>query len=112
MNKRHLYPKNWLKLRVMILIRDGFCCTICGIHESKITDRKGKQRSLHVMHLDGNTFNNKYTLTGEVFNNPLNNLASGCPFCHYIYDLHHNKPPVFSKKENHQIIDMNMKPIQ
>lgn len=91
MNKRYLYPKGWEKIRVIIRVRDNFTCTICGIHESKLVSKNGKPLTLHCMHLDGNTFNNKYVLVGEIFNNPDNNLASGCPFCHKLYDRqHHN----------------------
>jgi len=111
MNKRYLYPKDWNILRVKILIRDKFCCTICGIEEVKILSYKGTHRSLHVMHIDGNTKNNKYVLEGELFNNPDNNLASGCPECHKLFDRIHNSPPVYRKKENHVMLDMSLSKI-
>jgi 5-methylcytosine-specific restriction endonuclease McrA len=106
MNKRHLYPKNWQSLRLMVIIRDKFCCTICGIHQDKIVSKKGKLIGLHVMHLDGNTFNNAFSPSDPVFNNPNNNLASGCPSCHKMYDKLHNNQEHISKKENHQVIDL------
>lgn len=107
MNNRSKYPKNWEQLRLLIKIRDQFCCTICGRKESVLISKKGKSCSLHVMHLDGNTFNNVYTVEGNIFNNVDNNLASGCPECHRIYDQRHNKNSVYIVKQNHQIVDMN-----
>lgn len=107
MNKRYLYPKNWNSLRCMIIIRDKFCCTICGKYESTLVSKKGKKLSLHVMHLDGNTFNNKYVLDGPVFNNPNNNLASGCPNCHRIYDLNSNNQVHTKIKIANVVVDLS-----
>lgn len=91
MNKRYLYPKGWEKIRVEIRVRDKYCCTICGREEKTLVSKKGKPLTLHCMHIDGNTYNNKFVLVGPVFNNPDNNLASGCPECHKMFDrLHHN----------------------
>jgi 5-methylcytosine-specific restriction endonuclease McrA len=108
MNKRYKYPKNWNALRTIIIIRDKFSCSICGIKESHILSIKGLKRSLHVMHLDGNTYNNQYVLEGELFNNPNNNLASGCPECHKLYDRQWNGTIIVKYKKNHQIVDLTM----
>lgn len=107
MNKRHLYPKNWNSLKLIIRIRDRFSCQICGKKESEIYSKKGKKLSLHVMHLDGNTFNNKYVASGSLFNNVENNLVSGCPSCHRLYDRRNGIPENYTKKQNHQIIDLS-----
>jgi 5-methylcytosine-specific restriction endonuclease McrA len=108
MRNRWKYPKNWQQLRVIIIIRDKFCCTICGIHESKIKDAKGRRRSLHVMHLDGNTMNNKYTEDKNYFNNPDNNLASGCPKCHKLYDTQYNTSYKSNPKFKAEVVGFNM----
>lgn len=108
MNNRNKYPKNWEQIRLVILLRDQFCCCLCGIHQSNIVNSKGKFASLHVMHLDGNSFNNVFVLNGNVFNNSDNNLASGCPTCHRIYDRQFGYDHWVNKKQNHQIVDMSM----
>lgn len=108
MNNRKQYPKNWEQLRVLIKLRDEYKCTICGKKESELRTKKGKPTSLHVMHLDGDSFNNEYTVDGIIFNNPYNNLASGCPDCHRLYDRRNNVNSKYVVKENHQIVDMNM----
>lgn len=108
MNNRYKYPKNWEQLRVLILIRDKFICQICSIHQSKLLSKKGKKVSLHIMHLDGNTFNNNYVLQGSIFNNPLNNLASGCPRCHSMYDNSKFVHKEYKKKHNYSIIDLSL----
>lgn len=107
MNNRKQYPKNWEQLRVLIKIRDKFTCTICGKKESELRTKKGKPTSLHCMHLDGNSYNNVYTLAGDVFNNVDNNLASGCPDCHRLYDRRNNVVSKYVVKQNHQIIDLS-----
>lgn len=109
MNHRYKYPKNWDQLRVIILIRDNFTCTICGKHQDEIFDTKGKNRSLHIMHLDGNTYNNKYVLDGSVYDNPDNNLASGCYRCHRLYDIQFKQSYSSNKKVNHQVVGLDMK---
>ena len=107
MNKRELYPKNWEQLRVLIKIRDGYCCTICGKKESELRTKNNKPTSLHVMHLDGNTFNNQYNPEVNIFNDENNNLASGCPTCHRLYDRRHGYDKKYTVKQNHQIVDMS-----
>lgn len=111
MNNRHKYPKNWEQLRVLIKIRDGFKCTICGKKESELSDKKGKPVSLHVMHLDGDTFNNQYTTDGKIFNNPKNNLASGCPFCHRVFDQRLGNNKKYVMKQNHVVVDLSFNQI-
>src|SRR3970040_3190201 len=110
-NKRNKYPKNWLQLRIVILVRDKFTCTICGNSKSYIRDEKGKKISLHVMHLDGNSFNNVFTLAPPYFGNPNNNLASGCPSCHKLYDAQlgnkHNQH-VVKNKQNINLSNINL----
>jgi 5-methylcytosine-specific restriction endonuclease McrA len=76
MKNRKNYPKDWERIRFTILQRDMFKCQLCGIAEKNLFSRKGKKLSLHIMHLDGNTFNNS----------PLN-LLSGCPSCHCRHDI-------------------------
>lgn len=112
MNNRKQYPKNWEQLRVLIKIRDQFKCTICDKKESELRTKKGKPASLHCMHLDGDTYNNKYTLAGNVFNNDDNNLATGCPECHRLYDRRNNVSSKYVVKQNHQIVDMSMQIIK
>lgn len=108
MRNRHLYPKNWEKLRVLIKIRDEFRCTICGKKESELKDKNGRNVSLHVMHIDGNTFNNVYTTDANIFNNPNNNLASGCPSCHRLLDQRNGSNKNYRVKQNFQVIDLSM----
>jgi len=112
MNNRHLYPKNWQELRTLIRIRDEFQCTICGKKETELRTKKGNPTSLHVMHLDGDTFNNDYTTDGNIFNNEYNNLACGCPECHRIYDQRNGNNNRYVVKENHQIIDLTFQTIK
>jgi len=107
MNNRKLYPKNWQTLRLLIILRDEFRCTICGIQQYNIRSKSGKKMSLSVMHLDGNTFNNEYVLIPPWFNNPLNNLASACPSCHRIFDQQNGNISAFKKRENHTIVDLS-----
>jgi hypothetical protein len=107
MNHRYKYPRNWNSLKMIIRVRDSFRCTICGIHENQIVSSKGKKLSLHCMHIDGNSYNNNYTMDGPIFNNNDNNLASGCPTCHRLFDAQFNNQYVVKKKQNHQVLDMS-----
>jgi hypothetical protein len=106
-NQRNKYPLNWQTLRVCILVRDKFCCTICGRSEVSLRSKKMKKIKLHVMHLDGNTFNNLYTLTPPYFNNPNNNLASGCPICHKLFDAILGNSKKDPSVKNFQTIDIS-----
>lgn len=107
MNKRSIYPKNWEYLRMVIKVRDNNKCQICGIEGDKVVSKKGKLVGLHCMHLDGNTYNNKYILNGVIFNNSENNLAMGCPTCHKMYDRQNNNQEHVTKKENAIVLDMS-----
>lgn len=106
-NKREIYPLNWQQVRIVILIRDRFCCTICGSDFTKFGSYKIRSKKLHVMHLDGNTFNNKYTLTGSIFNTSDNNLASGCNVCHRLYDAQLGNKIVPKGLVNNQVVHIS-----
>ena len=98
MKNRHRYTHDWYSvIRPTILTRDKFKCTFCGApqgskgyydknHFIEILDEfmlnwalrhgfKVSRIHLQVMHLDQDTTNNNH-----------NNLASGCPKCHFRYD--------------------------
>ena len=57
----HTGSKAWALLRRKVLVRDGFCCVLCGHFDE----------SNHVDHIDGNSWKND-----------MSNLRTLCQPCH------------------------------
>lgn len=108
---KHLYPKDWEKVRAEIIKRSGNRCEFCGVENYKVGYRDaagnfivsdGMQQEadsldgeklikivLTIAHLDHNPQNN----------NP-NNLRALCQKCHLNYDLEHHKE---SRRKNKKL---------
>ena len=118
---KHLYPKNWPKIRCKILARAA-CCESCGVknYERGIRDKKGTlwplDGLLSVFEDTGSMIDGKVIkivltiahLDHDPTNNDHENLRALCQKCHNNHDAEHRaKNRKKNREANFSLFDHN-----